>query len=184
MQRVFDHHRIWRLDGGVFEHAAELIAAHTRQPDTVVGIARGGVALARRLGELHGAPVAEVTVRHNHSDAVYLPATGRVDLPDPSVLDGIDDGGHLLVVDDICGTGATLTAVLPWLVRYLKPSELRTAVLCRSEAAAFTPDVWVWNTRDWVIFPWDEPITQATQALPWPERVVTGPAPVRNGESS
>ncbi|MGH8967715.1 MAG: hypothetical protein ACRDXB_20645, partial [Actinomycetes bacterium] len=39
----------------------------------------------------------------------------------------------------------------------LVPTALRTAALCRSKAATFTPDTWVWDTLDWVVFPWNEP---------------------------
>jgi hypothetical protein len=40
-------------------------------------IARGGAPLARLLGAHDGAPVVELMARHNRSDDVYLPATGR-----------------------------------------------------------------------------------------------------------
>ena len=59
----------------------------------------------------------------------------------------------MLLVDDICGTGSSYRAAVPWLATHLAPTAVRTAALCRSKAAAFTPDTWVWDTLNWVVFP-------------------------------
>lgn len=158
VERVFEHRRIWRLTPDVFTSAAALIAEQEPAPDVVIGIARGGVPLARALSAHYGVPVVKVTARHNRSDEVYLPATGQVDLPEqPEEALAAHRGARLLLVDDICGTGSTYRAAVSWLEAHLVPAAVRTAALCRSEAAAFTPDIWVWDTLDWVVFPWDEP---------------------------
>jgi uncharacterized protein len=174
VQRVFARQRIWLLEEAVFARAAALLGRYEPRPDLVVGIARGGMPLAHRLSEHFGVAVLELAVRHNKSDEIYLPATGDVELPDPpSALGRIPAGRRLLVADDICGTGATLKAVLPWLGEHLRPSALRAVVLCRSEAAHFTPDTWLWDTRDWVVFPWNEPVGEPTEALVLPDGVRT-----------
>jgi hypoxanthine phosphoribosyltransferase len=156
--RVFEHRRVWRLTQDPFTSAAALIAGQEPTPEVVVGIARGGVPLARLLGAHYGVPVVELVARHNRSDAVYLPATGQVELPEgPDAALAGHRGAHVLLVDDICGTGSTYRAAVPWLATHLAPAAVRTAALCRSKAAAFTPDTWVWDTLDWVVFPWDDP---------------------------
>jgi len=155
--RVFEHQRVWRLAPEVFTEAAALIAANEPRPDVVVGIARGGMPLARALAEHYHVPVAELPARHNESDALYLPASGTVRLPqEPTAGLREIEGARLLVVDDICGTGATHRAVLAWLCLHLATHHVRTAALCRSRASDFTPDIWVWDTLDWVVFPWNE----------------------------
>lgn len=157
VERVFEHQRIWRLTQDAFESAAALIADQEPRPDVVVGIARGGVPLANVLAVRYGVPAVEVTARHNRSDEVYLPATGQVELPtEPDAALTTYRGVRVLLVDDICGTGSTYRTVVPWLTGRLAPAEVRTAVLCRSKAAGFTPDTWVWDTLDWVVFPWNE----------------------------
>jgi uncharacterized protein len=176
VQRVFEHQRVWRLTQDAFTAAAALIGAHEPTPDVVVGIARGGVPLARLLGAHYGVPVVEFTARHNRSDALYLPATGQVELPDaPDAALAEHAGDQVLLVDDICGTGATYLAALPWLATHLPTSAVRTAALCRSRAAAFTPNTWVWDTLDWVVFPWNEP-AQTTEDLMPPASPQSRPA--------
>ena len=116
----------------------------------VVGIARGGVPLARFFAAHYGVPVVELTARHNRSDDLSLPATGQVELPkDPDAALAAHRGAQVLLVDDICGTGSSYRAAVPWLATHLAPTAVRTAALCRSKAAAFTPDTWVWDTLDW-----------------------------------
>ncbi|OXM50273.1 phosphoribosyltransferase [Amycolatopsis thailandensis] len=168
--RVFEHQRIWRLTQEAFTTAAALIAAHEPAPEVVVGIARGGLPFARALAEAYRVPMAAVAARHNHSDEVHLPATGQVELPGEPGADLLAyRGARFLLVDDICGTGATYRAVLPWLANHLDPAGVRTAALCRSEASTFTPDAWVWDTLDWVVFPWNTQ-TSTTEDLTPPAR--------------
>ncbi|MGC4856866.1 phosphoribosyltransferase [Micromonospora sp. DT4] len=157
VKRVFEHRRIWRLTQDAFASAAALIAGQEPTPEVVVGIARGGVPLARLLGAHYGVPVVELLARHNRSDEVYLPATGQVELPEePDLALVAHRGSRVLLADDICGTGSTYRAAVPWLATHLAPAGVRTAALCRSKAATFTPDIWVWDTLDWVVFPWND----------------------------
>jgi hypoxanthine phosphoribosyltransferase len=177
-RRIFDHRRIWLLGQNVFTAAADLIAEQEApyRPQAVVGIARGGLPLARHVAGRLGVEMVEVAARHNATDTAYLPATGRVELPGPNPHLP-PTGSPLLVVDDICGTGATLAAVTALLTEQCAPASVRTAVLCRNEATddcPNRPDVWVWRLRDWVVFPWeqlppgrDEP----TEALAVPDRL-------------
>jgi hypoxanthine phosphoribosyltransferase len=74
----------------------------------------------------------------------------------------------VLLVDDICGSGATFSTVSAVLNGLWKPTLLRTAVLCRNLGAGYTPDSWIWDVADWVCFPWEPHPGQATQPLPLP----------------
>lgn len=177
-RRVFDHDRIWRLDATTFAAAARLLADHEQphQPDVVVAIARGGVPLGRAVASRLDVPVAEVTLRHNHDDAPLVQASGRVDVVDACGLASVGRDRRVLVADDICGTGATLKAVAALLAANLTPVSVRTVVLCRNAATLGTGDApdgggYLWDTRDWVVFPWNDPIDQATTPLPAPDHV-------------
>ncbi|MGH3694982.1 MAG: phosphoribosyltransferase [Pseudonocardiaceae bacterium] len=177
IERVFEHRRVWRLTQDAFASAAALIAGQEPTPDVVVGIARGGVPLAQLLASHYSVPVVELTARHNRSDDLHLPATGQVELPkEPDAALAAHRGARVLLVDDICGTGSTYRAVVPWLATHLAPAAVRTAALCRSKAATFTPDTWVWDTLDWVVFPWNEPV-QTSEDLIVPASPRTRPAP-------
>ncbi|MFI6883750.1 phosphoribosyltransferase [Streptosporangium canum] len=180
-QRVFDHQRIWQVNPEVFAAAAELLAAHEKphRPDVVIAIARGGIPLGRALSRLLEVPMISVTLRHNHDDGLKVQATGRVDIIDSAELDQVTSGSRVLVVDDICGTGATLSAVAPLLQQRLGSVSVRTVVLCRNAAShdlegVAGPDAWLWNTRDWVIFPWNDPTDMPTEALALPTSVLMG----------
>ena len=171
VQRQFDHQRIWELSQPVFEQAAVLLAEAAPPADVVVGIARGGVPLAELVAGRLGVPAIPLRARHNLSDDIYLPASGDVQIAtgEAAALAPAVTGRRVLLTDDICGTGATLATMLDRL-QALDPAEVRTVVLCRSEAAAFTPDAWVWDTRDWVVFPWNDPAGQPTEMLALPRQ--------------
>ena len=179
VERVFEHRRVWRLTQDAFASAAALIAGQEPAPEVVAGIARGGVPLARLLAAHYSVPAVELTARHNRSDDVYLPATGQVALPDePDAALAAHRGARVLLVDDICGTGSTYRAAVPWLAAQLAPAAVRTAALCRSKAAAFTPDTWIWDMLDWVVFPWNEPVqTSEDLIVPAGPRVHPAPGP-------
>lgn len=181
-QRVFDHRRIWRLQPKTFITAAELLAEHERphRPDVVIAIARGGVPLGTALGRLLDVPTVSIRLRHNRDDGLEVQATGRVDVVDCAALNQVVPGSRVLVADDICGTGATLSAVAELLQQRLGSVGVRAVVLCRNAASyelegVASPDAWVWDICDWVVFPWEK----ATDALTEPLVVPTG---VRAGE--
>jgi hypoxanthine phosphoribosyltransferase len=176
VQRQFDRHRIWELSQPVFEQAAAMLAEAAPPADIVIGIARGGVPLAELIAGRLGVPAVPLRARHNLSDDIYLPASGdvRIAADETAALASAVAGRRVLVADDICGTGATLAAVTGRLLA-LHPAEVRSAVLCRSEAAAFTPGAWIWDTRDWVVFPWNDPAGQPTEMLGLPQEARTAP---------
>lgn len=167
--RVFQMRRVWRLEPGAFTRAAILIADAERAggAQVVIGVERGGRSLAEALADQLDLPLAAIRARHNHSDAITLPATGRVSV-DARAIAELAPGGGLLVVDDICGSGATLRAVVAELGRVLVPAAVRTAVRCRNIGAGFESDTWVWDVADWVCFPWEGPPHAPTEPLPAP----------------
>ncbi|MGI5213820.1 phosphoribosyltransferase [Plantactinospora sp. CA-290183] len=155
-----------------FDTAAELIveAEEPYRPQLVVGIERGGRELAALVAELMAVPPGFVRARHNDSDEVEVQATGQVHV-DIETIERLPQADRILVVDDICGSGATLRAVTAAITGLRAPSAIRTAVLCRNAGADFAPDCWVWDVCDWVHFPWERDAGRPTEPLPVPERV-------------
>jgi hypoxanthine phosphoribosyltransferase len=171
--RVFDHTHLWRLSDSALDQAVTLLATAAATDfgrfASVIGVAEGGRIPATRIAAQLGIPIAIVRARHNPTDATYTPASGNV-WCDP---DGLAPAGQVLVVDDICGSGATLRTVVTALTERSAPgARLVTATLCRNAGAATTPDLWVWDDlRDWVVFPWEtQPPTGPTADLPMPTR--------------
>lgn len=158
MTRVFEHTRIWELSQESLEAALRLIAdavAAGGQVDAVVGVAQGGLLPARRVAALLDVPMYQVHARHNASGEVFLQATGQVECHSDTIPPGALHG-RILIVDDICGTGATLRAVTEALTPAAAPgTALVTAALCRNTGAEEKPDIHIWDVNDWVRFPWE-----------------------------
>ena len=171
VQRQFDHERIWELSQRVFEQAAVLLAEAAPLATSSSGSPAAGFSSRNSSPAASACQAVSLRARHNVSDDIYLPASGdvRIAADEAAALAPAVTGRRVLVADDICGTGATLMAVMDRMPG-LHPAEVRSAVLCRSEAAAFTPDAWIWDTRDWVIFPWNDPAGQPTEMLGLPRQ--------------
>lgn len=174
--RVFDHARLWvASEAGVYE-AVRLLAsaasAGSGPISEVIGIADGGRTPAAVIAAHLDVPIRSVRARHNPTDAPYTQATGEVTCDTGSVPVGCLHG-RVLLVDDICGTGATLRAVAGALAA--PGLRLISCVLCLNAGARVTPDLWVWEVRDWVVFPWETvPDTALTRVdLPIPTGVHT-----------
>lgn len=175
-QRVFDRRQVWHLAAEVFALAATMLASAADQRygpvSTVIAVAHGGVPLATILADTLGVARLTVRARHNRTGEHYEQATGQVmvDTSDLAAhLRGHRMSGTVLLVDDICGSAATLTAVQTALTPHLTPhARVVTAVLCRNTGAAQDPDLWLWEVSDWVIFPWETPPMMPSVALPTP----------------
>jgi hypoxanthine phosphoribosyltransferase len=179
--RKFQRRRILRIAPPAYEHAVRLLADVARlryQPiAATIGIANGGLAPARDIAQLLPVPTYQVTARHNPTDAAYTQATGIVtyDLgPLDTALAGRQLAGAVLIVDDICGSGATFTTLLPALAHRLGPvAALHTLALCRNAGSGINPDLWVWTVDDWVAFPWERPLALADNAAPVVDLIAT-----------
>lgn len=179
--RVFDHAFAWQMCAAQAGAAAVLLADEADRRfgplDQVIGIARGGVEPAAAIARRLGVPLLAVQARHNPTSDPYTQATGNV----RCCLTGLETGavhGQVLVVDDICGTGATLDTVTAALAEVAAPgTRLHTAALCRNAGAASRPAITVWDDlREWVIFPWEPSPSPgiAARPLPDPIQVVLG----------
>lgn len=174
--RAFNRAFAWQMTAPQAAAAASALAraaAGGGPVDAVIAIARGGTQPAQAIAAALGAPVRTVQARHNATDAMYSEATGRV------WCDAAEAGpvrGRVLVVDDICGTGATLAAVASALTQVAAPrTALVTATLCRNAGSPARPDLTVWDDlEEWVIFPWETspPGGLPVRCLPDPGRVL------------
>ncbi|MFA1543530.1 phosphoribosyltransferase [Actinomadura monticuli] len=177
-RRVFEHRAVWRLTLPAYQAGVELLAeaalARLGGIGAIVGIANGGRAPASAIAGKVGAPAVAVTARHNPDDTTYCQATGQVQCDFASFIPLMGSPGPFLVVDDICGTGATLAAVVEILTWLTEPeAKICTATLCRNVGAPpGTPDLHVWSVADWVVFPWepDHP-DEHDRTLPVPTEV-------------
>jgi hypoxanthine phosphoribosyltransferase len=182
VRRQFTGTRVVRMTPALHEHAVRLLSHAVTGPgplNAVIGIATGGIAPADGIAATSGVPVYHVGARHNLTGAILTPATGNVSHDIgllARALNGRRLAGRILLVDDICGSGATFAAITTAICPYLDDgATVRTAALCRNTGAARGPDWWIWTVSDWVLFPWDpEPRPcLVIEDLPEPGKVQT-----------
>lgn len=167
--RVFENRRVWRVDPPALDAAVECIASAVRSDwalTGVVGVQRGGAIPAAGVAARLNLPCFAVSARHNESDAIRSQMLPEVQLA--ATGGNIPPAARLLVVDDVCGSGTTLAAVDLHLKGTCEARVVRTATLCLNAGSTFTPDIWVWRVRDWVVFPWESRPESATSPLPMP----------------
>jgi len=141
----------WDLFYNLAKDVAGKIKASTYQPDIIVGLARGGWALARVLCDFLGVKDL-VSLKVEHWGITATP-DGKAKLKYPFEIDL--RGTRVLVVDDITDTGESMRISVEY-VETLKPLEVRTAALRHIAGSKFVPDYFAEEiTWRWVIFPWN-----------------------------
>jgi pyrimidine operon attenuation protein/uracil phosphoribosyltransferase len=108
--------------------AVDILARHPEPGGLLVlGIANGGIPLARRLGARLGAHrVGGLDISFHRDDL------GRHPIPrefPATLLPGDLDGANVLLVDDVLFTGRTIKAALDELFDHGRPSRVELAVL-------------------------------------------------------
>ncbi|MFG3253263.1 phosphoribosyltransferase [Streptomyces sp. NPDC048172] len=175
-RRVFRRQRPYALSEAVCNVALSQLTAAIGQrgaPSGIIGIASGGRHPAEKIADQLDVPLFHATARHNATDDLYVQATGRVEIHLPTDLPRLLSG-RFVIVDDICGTGATLTALTDALTPRRAPgTRLEWATLCRNIGSPIAPHWWCWEVDEWTVFPWEPRPTMRTQALTVPEGVRT-----------
>lgn len=132
---------------------AELVATDG-PPQVIVGIARGGLIPTVMIAHVFGVrDLRTLTTTHTVSDAVNAAKTPEPLVAHPGSLGDLV-GRDVLVVDDIAGTGDTLTTARALLVER-NPSRVRTGVLWLNVANwqfAHPEPAYVGER---VVFPWE-----------------------------
>jgi hypoxanthine phosphoribosyltransferase len=134
----------WAAFGEVARALAATIAEDFH-PDTVVGIAKGGVFVGGALAAALQADFRAVRIEKRRRDGDRAPEPGD-QLPDLT-------GRRILVVDDVASTGSTLAKTRA-LCRKSGAREVRTAVLVKRPGGA-RPDWHALETDELILFGWD-----------------------------
>ena len=175
MTRVHEHKRLWVLTQSRFEEAIRMLVLEIKRNDvsidTVIGIARGGVPPASLIAKELCVPLFIVMASHNFSEKVFSAPRAVVQI-DFAGIANIAHVKHLLVIDDIAGTGGTLRNVVSGIVQIIPSCKISTLTLCSNTGTSFTPTYHIWDVRDWVIFPWEAiPAGMCIERLPQPNVV-------------
>lgn len=167
--RVSDEREIltYELFGQAARELAETIAADNFRPDAVVGIARGGLALAGALGY-----ALDLKMLGSLNVEFYTGVGTTLETPIvlPPTLDQESLAGKcILLVDDVADSGRTLKLVVELLRS--RGSEVRTVCLYSKPTTVEEP-TYVWKkTSRWIVFPWS-----AEGPVVYPETVAAAAA--------
>lgn len=159
----------WKdIDGWADSLARKIESKGGKQPETIVGLTRGGWVPARMLADRLGVKHL-VALRAQHW-GVTATRTGKAE-----ITEGITSslkGRKVLVVDDITDTGESLRLAVDH-VRERDPSTLESATLLHITHSTFTPTYFAREVPQsewaWFIFPWnywEDLRTLAKKALP------------------
>jgi hypoxanthine phosphoribosyltransferase len=139
----------WATFGEIARQLASRISRRFR-PDAVLGIAKGGVFVGSAVASALGADFIPVRVEARRRDSDPIPeATDQ--LPDLR-------GKRVLVVDDVCQTGATL-AKARRMAKKAGAKDVKSATLVIRPGGA-RPDFSAIETSELVLFGWDYQLDQ------------------------
>lgn len=141
---------------------ANLVFDSGFRPTHIVGIWRGGAPIGIAVQEL----LEYRGVRSDHIAIRTASYTG-IDQQEPEVrvyglghlVDVLDPGDRLLLIDDVFDSGRSIRALLTELrrrCRHNTPNEVKVATVYYKPARNVTdlaPDFFVHETNDWLIFP-------------------------------
>lgn len=123
-------------------------------PDTIIGIARGGLVPARILSDRMWIKDL-LSVKTEHWG---ITATKDGEATLKGTLNGSLDGKNVLVIDDITDTGESLRVASEY-VKSLNPQTLKTATMLHITRSGFLPDYYAEEINEqawtWFIFPWN-----------------------------
>jgi hypoxanthine phosphoribosyltransferase len=118
--------------------------------DTIVGVSRGGLVLARLMSDLLDVQDVRIVKCEYYSDV------GKT-LKRPTITQKIQGeirGKRVILVDDVADTGESLGEITKYL-RSKKPSSLAVATLYLKPWSKTIPDFFAAKTDAWIIFPWE-----------------------------
>ncbi|HDG64366.1 MAG: phosphoribosyltransferase [Thermococcus sp.] len=138
----------WQVDRAIFSLADVL---REYNPDTIVGISRGGLIPAVRLSHILGDVDFKVI-----DVKFYKGIDERTEEPTITIpIHGSLEGKRVVIVDDVSDTGKTLQVVIDE-VKKRGPRDIKVACLAMKPWTSVVPDFYVFRTDKWIVFPWEE----------------------------
>lgn len=140
------------------------------RPTFIVGLWRGGSSVGIYVQECLqtlGIETNHISLRTSYRGQPYYQK--MVESPDTEIrvhgtqylLENLNAGDSLLLVDDVFSTGKSIEAVIKRLSRHLKrnmPQEIRVATLWQRPSYRETeiePDFTIHQTEEWLVFPYE-----------------------------
>jgi xanthine phosphoribosyltransferase len=132
-----------------FREDLKLLTTKIDQPfDAILGIARGGLAMAQMLGEYYDLREVYAINTIGYDDTEKKDAVEVFNVPD------LKSAKQVLIVDDIVDSGDTLVEVLNVLKVKSPNMTFLTASLFYKKTAKITPTWYVKEPKGWIDFFW------------------------------
>ena len=141
------------------------LAISPYDPEIILGVARGGLYAATLLSHMLQAELYTIRITRRFKDQVVYDNPVWVVKPPSIVKDQ-----RVLIVDEICGAGQTLTMIKEEVGR-LGAREMRSAVLYAHEQGKDIPDYIGIISDALIINPWDREIIREGKFVVHPEYV-------------
>jgi hypoxanthine phosphoribosyltransferase len=120
-------------------------------PSLLIGIQRGGVIVANLLSDyLNVQNVLTIGVKSYKK----VCKKGRLNIYQHLNMKNLKKY-DVLLVDDVSDSGSTLKYVLKNEIKPKNPKSLYTASLFIKPKSRFVPSFYLYETSDWIIFPWE-----------------------------
>jgi len=134
-----------------FREDLKVLTEKIDQPfDAILGIARGGLAMAQMLGEYYDLREVYAINTIGYDDTQKLKSVEVFNIPD------LKSVKQILIVDDIVDSGDTLVEILKVLKLKYPMMTFLSASLFYKKTAKITPTWYVKEPKGWIDFFWSE----------------------------
>jgi hypoxanthine phosphoribosyltransferase len=121
--------------------------------DSIVCIASGGLVLGKLVSDQLSLPLSTISAKSYKR--------GETDRTDSDVNIGtisttFEIKGKILLVDDLVDGGYTMKLVKEHLLKDKNINDITTATLFKKSRTVFTPDFFVEEVNDWIVFPYEK----------------------------
>jgi hypoxanthine phosphoribosyltransferase len=151
----------WSEVAMAVDHIARKIRLDNFSPDIIIGISRGGLAPALLISHKLGVRNLEIVNAKYYGNGTYPKTINPRPMIGPIPFEGEYNSG--LLVDDIAGTGNTISEVSLRLKKRLK--NMKTATLVKNVNCQINLDYFFFLVDDFVVFPWEviQPINESSR---------------------
>jgi len=122
----------------------------TFKPNSIVGIARGGLMLSHAIAE--GLNIRDVQTLRTE---LYDETCKRENISCFGTCT-FKSAKKVLIVDDIADSGETLKEIMSYLESEFKDIEFKSATLFYKRISIYEPNFWINEAKEWIDFFWEK----------------------------
>jgi uncharacterized protein len=120
--------------------------------DSIICISTGGLVLGKMLSDQLSLPLSIISAKSyekGHTKNGEVQIGGNI-----SSLNKVE--GKILLVDDLVDSGNTMKVVVDYLSLMKSITSIHTATLYKKSKSIFTPDFFVKESDEWIVFPYEK----------------------------